>query len=120
VAATLHELSKDDLIRVLVEPKNALVRQYEKLFDLEKVKLRFPDETIEAIAEVALSKETGARGLRSILEDVMLNVMFDIPSRTDVRECVITPGVIRNREDPLLVYEHDAKEKGGKEKTALA
>jgi len=120
VAATLHELSKDDLIRVLVEPKNALVRQYEKLFDIEKVKLRFPDETIEAIAEVALSKETGARGLRSILEDVMLNVMFDIPSRTDVRECVITPGVIRNREDPLLVYEHDAKEKGGKEKTALA
>jgi ATP-dependent Clp protease ATP-binding subunit ClpX len=120
VVATLNELSKDDLIRVLVEPKNALVRQYEKLFELEKVKLRFPDDAVEAIAEVALSKETGARGLRSIMEEVMLNVMYDIPSRTDVRECVITPGVVRMREEPLLVYEHDAKDKGGKGKSALA
>jgi len=120
ITATLNELSKDDLVRVLVEPKNALVRQYEKLFELEKVKLRFPDDTVEAIAEVALSKETGARGLRSIMEEVMLNVMFEIPSRTDVRECVITPGVVRHREEPLLVYEHDAKEKGGTEKSAMA
>jgi len=120
VVATLHELSKDDLIRVLVEPKNALVRQYEKLFELEKVKLRFPDETIEAIAEVAFAKEIGARGLRSIMEEVMLNVMFEIPSRGDVRECVITPGVIRNHEEPLLVYEHGAEEAGGTGKTALA
>jgi len=120
VVATLHELSKDDLIRVLVEPKNALVRQYEKLFELEKVKLRFPDETVEAIAEVAFSKEIGARGLRSIMEDVMLNVMFEIPSRGGVRECVITAGVIRNHEEPLLVYEHEADEAGGAGKTALA
>jgi ATP-dependent Clp protease ATP-binding subunit ClpX len=120
VVATLHELSKDDLIRVLVEPKNALVRQYEKLFELEKVKLRFPDETVEAIAEVAFSKEIGARGLRSIMEEVMLNVMFEIPSRGGVRECVITAGVIRNHEEPLLVYEHEADEAGGTGKTALA
>jgi ATP-dependent Clp protease ATP-binding subunit ClpX len=120
VVATLHELSKDDLIRVLVEPKNALVRQYEKLFELEKVKLRFPDETVEAIAEVAFSKEIGARGLRSIMEEVMLNVMFEIPSRGGVRECVITAGVIRNHEEPLLVYEHEADEAGGAGKTALA
>jgi ATP-dependent Clp protease ATP-binding subunit ClpX len=120
IVATLHELSRDDLIRILVEPKNALVRQYEKLFELERVKLRFPDETIDAIAEVALAKNTGARGLRSILEQVMLNVMFDIPSRSDVRECVITSGVIRNHEEPLLVYEHEYKEKGGAERSALA
>ena len=120
VVATLHELSKDDLIRVLVEPKNALVRQYEKLFELEKVKLRFPDETVEAIAEVAFSKEIGARGLRSIMEEVMLNVMFEIPSRGGVRECVITAGVIRNHEEPLLVYEHDTDEASGAGKTALA
>ena len=120
VVATLHELSKDDLIRVLVEPKNALVRQYEKLFELEKVKLRFPDETIEAIAEVAFAKEIGARGLRSIMEEVMLNVMFEIPSRGDVRECVITAGVIRNHEEPLLVYEHGAEDAGATGKTALA
>ena len=120
VTATLHELSHDDLIRVLVEPKNALVRQYEKLFELEKVKLRFPDEAIEAVAEMALSKSTGARGLRSILEEIMLNVMFEIPSRSDVRECVITPGVVRNREEPLLVYEHEGREKAGSEKSATA
>jgi len=122
IVASIHELERDDLIRVLVEPKNSLVRQYEKLFEIEKVKLRFPDETIEAVADVAISKDMGARGLRSILEEVMLNVMFDIPSRSDIRECVVTPGVIRNGEEPLLVYEHEAqgKEKGGTGKSALA
>ncbi|MCX5772990.1 MAG: ATP-dependent Clp protease ATP-binding subunit ClpX, partial [Candidatus Hydrogenedentes bacterium] len=122
IVASIHELERDDLIRVLVEPKNSLVRQYEKLFEIEKVKLRFPDETIEAVADVAISKDMGARGLRSILEEVMLNVMFDIPSRSDIRECVVTPGVIRNGEEPLLVYEHEAqgKEKGGSGKSALA
>ena len=115
ITATIHELSHDDLVRVLVEPKNSLVHQYEKLFELEKVKLRFPDETIEAVADTAVVREMGARALRSILEDVMLNVMFDIPSRADVRECVITPGVIRNKEDPLLVYEHEQAEADGEQ-----
>jgi ATP-dependent Clp protease ATP-binding subunit ClpX len=109
ITATLHELQKDDLIRILVEPRNAVTRQFEKLFELEKVKLRFSDDTITAIAEQALLRDTGARGLRSILEEVMLNVMFEIPSRKDVRECVITPGVIRNGEEPLLVYEHEVE-----------
>ena len=125
VLATLHELGRDELIRILVEPKNALIRQYEKLFELEKVKLRFPEETIEAIADVALSKETGARGLRAILEEVMLNVMFEVPSRNDVRECVMTPGAVRNHEEPLMVYESEGanarlskeKDKTGTEKT---
>ncbi len=120
VVATLNELSKDDLIRILVEPKNALCRQYEKLFELENVKLHFPDETIEVIAQHAGEKDTGARGLRSILEDIMLDVMFDIPSRKDVRECIITPGVLRNKEQPLLVYdnEYDEKTQAGKSASA--
>jgi len=120
IVATLHELTREDLVRILVEPRNALTRQYEKLFDLEKVKLRFPEETIQALADVAVAKDTGARGLRSILEEIMLGVMFDIPSRKDVRECVITPGVVRHHEDPLLVYEHEAKEETSTGKTALA
>lgn len=120
IMATIHELGREDLIRVLVEPRNSLIRQYEKLFELEKVKLRFPDETIEAVADVAISKEMGARGLRSILETVMLNVMYEVPSRRDIRECVITPGVIRNSEEPLIVYEHELKEKSGPGKSALA
>jgi ATP-dependent Clp protease ATP-binding subunit ClpX len=107
VCASLNQLTKEDLIRVLVEPKNAIIKQYEKLFEIEKVKLRFPDETIDAIAELAIKRDTGARGLRSILEEVMLNVMFEIPSRNDVRECVITSGVIHKAEEPLLVYKHE-------------
>ncbi len=122
VTAAINELTRDDLVRVLVEPRNSIIRQYEKLFEIEKVRLHFPDETIQAVADMAIERVMGARGLRSILEQVMLNVMFDIPSRRDVRECVITPGVIRNHEDPLLVYEHAEEAQGGKGKgkSALA
>ncbi|MFO7973968.1 MAG: ATP-dependent Clp protease ATP-binding subunit ClpX [Candidatus Hydrogenedentota bacterium] len=109
VIATLHELGKEELRRILVEPKNAIVRQYQKLFEMESVKLRFSDETVDAVADYAIEKDTGARGLRSILEQAMLDVMFEIPSRKDVRECIITPGVILNKEEPLLVYEHEAE-----------
>ena len=109
VITTLGDLDREDLMRVLIEPKNAITKQYEKLFDFENVKLRFQDETIEAIADAALERETGARGLRSIIEEAMLNVMFEIPSRNDVRECIITPGVVHNAEEPLLVYEHEAE-----------
>ena len=120
VVASLHELSRDDLIRILLEPKNALVRQYQKLFELENVKLHFTDDAIEMIADCALKKETGARGLRSILEEIMLNVMFDIPSRRDVRECVITPAVVEQREEPLLVYGHDMRDAASSGRSALA
>ncbi|HOS04293.1 MAG TPA: ATP-dependent Clp protease ATP-binding subunit ClpX, partial [Candidatus Hydrogenedentes bacterium] len=110
------------LIRILVEPKNAIIRQYQKLFELEGVKLHFQDEAIEAVADLACSKDTGARGLRSILEDVMLDVMYEIPSRKDARECVITPGVIKHKEEPLVVYEHESHEKnmGSSGRSALA
>ena len=107
ITATLHELQREDLMRILVEPKNALTRQYEKLFQLEQVTLRFPDETVEAVADCAIERDTGARGLRSILEEVMLDVMFELPSRSDVRECVITPGVIKQAEEPLMLLKHD-------------
>ncbi|MFO7775999.1 MAG: ATP-dependent Clp protease ATP-binding subunit ClpX [Candidatus Hydrogenedentota bacterium] len=107
VVATLHELGKDELVRILTEPKNALLRQFEKLFAIENVKLSFQDEAIEAIAELAIEKDTGARGLRAIMEQFMLNIMYDIPARHDVRECIITEGVIRDNEDPILVYEHE-------------
>lgn len=120
IIATLHELSREDLIRILLEPKNALTRQFEKLFQLENVKLRFQDEAINAIADLAFKKDTGARGLRSILEEIMLNVMFDVPSRKDVRECILTAGVVRNGEEPLLVYETGKQDKGESSKSALA
>ncbi len=120
IIGTLTELTRDELVRVLVEPKNALVLQYEKLFELEKVKLMFPDETIEAIADVAVKKDTGARGLRSILEESMIDVMFDIPSEEGIIECVITPGVIRNNEEPLLVYDTDSVDQSDSGKSASA
>ncbi|MBI2424898.1 MAG: ATP-dependent Clp protease ATP-binding subunit ClpX [Candidatus Hydrogenedentes bacterium] len=120
VTATLHELGQDELRRILTEPKNALVKQYQKLFELENVNLRFPDETITAIAASAIKRDTGARGLRSILEESMLNVMFDLPSRQDVKECVITPGVISNGEEPLLVYEHEVDRRKGAKGTTSA
>ncbi len=120
VIATLRELSKEDLRRILVEPKNAIVRQYQKLFEMENVKLRFSEETIDAVADYAIEKDTGARGLRSILEQAMLDVMFEIPSRKDVRECIITPGVILNKEEPLLVYEHEAEGHSEKGKSSAS
>src|SRR5690606_31277304 len=89
------------------EPRNAIVRQYQKLFELEHVKLHFPEETIDAIAEVAVEKDTGARGLRAILEEAMMDVMFEIPSKEHVEECIITPGVIRKSEEPMLVYDQE-------------
>lgn len=120
VVATLHQLTRDELIRILLEPKNAIVRQYEKLFEMENVKLHFQDEAVEAIADMALQKDTGARGLRSILEELMLDIMFDLPSRSDIHECVITPGVIRDKEDPLFVYEHERRKVDDSGRSALA
>ena len=120
IIGTLSELSREELVRVLVETKNALILQYEKLFELENVKLRFPDETIVAIADVAVDKDTGARGLRSILEESMLDVMFDIPSQEGIVECIITPGVIRRKEEPLLVYDTESVEQNDTGKSASA
>ena len=120
IIATLRDLSREDLIRILVEPKNALTLQYQKLFELENVKLMFPDEAVVAIADRAVEKDTGARGLRAILEEVMLDIMFDIPSKKGVQECVITPGVVHGREEPLLVYEQESLDESDADRSATA
>jgi ATP-dependent Clp protease ATP-binding subunit ClpX len=105
VLATLDELKEEDLIRILVEPKNSIIKQYKKAFELENVKLKFTDGAYRAIARMATQRKSGARGLRSILETVMLDVMYDIPSRNDVKECVINEDVILKKETPILLFE---------------
>src|SRR5437899_2648736 len=107
VAATLTELDEKSLIRILTEPKNALLKQYEKLLAFEKVKLKFTESAIVAVASKAFKQKTGARGLRSILEEVMLDLMYEIPSQREIRECVITEDVIEGRAAPLLIKDHE-------------
>jgi ATP-dependent Clp protease ATP-binding subunit ClpX len=104
VIATLDELDETDMVRILVEPKDAIIKQYKKLFELIKVKLRFTDGALSAIAKLSVERKSGARGLRSIIEKAMLDIMYDIPSRHDVQECVITEDVILNGEQPILLF----------------
>ena len=104
IVATLNELDAAALMKVLLEPKNALTKQYQKLFEFENVRLKFTENAIRAIAEKAIAHKTGARGLRSVLEEHMLDIMFELPSRDDVEEVVINEEVIKNSEAPLLVY----------------
>ena len=104
--ATLKELSIEAMIKVLTEPKNALVKQYKKLFEFENVKLKFTDTAIKAIAEKATARKTGARGLRAVLEETMLEIMFDLPSQSDIEEVVINEEVVLKGEKPMLVYEN--------------
>ena len=105
VIATLHDLDDQALTRILREPKNAIIKQYQKYFDLEKVRLKFTDDAVAAIAREALKRGTGARGLRAILEEVMLEIMYELPSIQGLKECVITREVILNRDRPILVSE---------------
>ncbi len=105
IVATLDELDEEALVRILSEPKNALVKQYQKLFDMESVDLRFSDGAMVAVAKEALKRKTGARGLRSILENAMLDVMYDIPSQDRVREVVINEDVIFKGTQPIVIYE---------------
>lgn len=115
IIVTLDALDEDALIRILTEPRNALVKQYEKMFDLDGVALEFAPEALKAVAEEALKRNTGARGLRSILEEVMLDVMYDIPSRTDIAKCIVTRETIQKKEPPRIIAV-DRKKK--KEETA--
>ncbi|MEZ4598971.1 MAG: ATP-dependent Clp protease ATP-binding subunit ClpX [Syntrophotaleaceae bacterium] len=105
VVATLEELDEDALVQILTEPKNALIKQYQKLFEMEKVKLKFTDGALEAVAKEALKRKTGARGLRSILENSMLDVMYDIPSQDRVKEVVINEDVILKKAKPIVLYD---------------
>ena len=103
--ATLEELDVPALVQILTEPKNALTKQYRKMFDMEGVEIDFRDDGLRAVAERAMERKTGARGLRSILENVLLDSMYNIPSQADVAKIVIDESVIKGESDPLLVYE---------------
>ena len=111
VIATLDSLDKEALIRILTEPRNALVKQYQKMFELDGVCLEFKEGSLQVVADEAIKRNTGARGLRAIMEEVLLDVMFELPSREDVSHCVITREVVLKREKPILVTEDKRKKK---------
>ncbi|MFI3271845.1 MAG: ATP-dependent Clp protease ATP-binding subunit ClpX [Pseudomonadota bacterium] len=113
VITNVEELNKEDLIRILTEPKNALVRQYQKLFDMDDVILHFTTDALDCVAEQALERKTGARGLRNVLESVMLDIMYELPSMEGVRECIINEGVVKKGLAPVLIYEGDAADGSG-------
>ena len=105
VVGTLHELDRAALMQILTQPRNAITRQYQRLFEYENVKLRFTDDALEAIAEKALKRKIGARGLRMIIEDIMLDLMYTLPGQKKIRECVITREVVESKEKPITVIE---------------
>ena len=105
VVGTLHELDKPALIQILTQPRNAITRQYMKLFEYENVKLRFTDDALEAIAESALERRIGARGLRMIIEDLMLDLMYQVPNQKKVREVTITRDVVMAKDKPIALIE---------------
>ena len=109
MVATLEELNEADLLRVLQEPKNALIKQYRKLFEMENVQLRFAEGSLQAIARQALERKVGARGLRAILESTMLDLMYEIPSDPEIKEIVVSEETILKNERPLVVYHHKAE-----------
>ncbi|MDP2969319.1 MAG: ATP-dependent Clp protease ATP-binding subunit ClpX [Deltaproteobacteria bacterium] len=108
VIATLSELSLEALVDILKKPKNALVKQYQKLFEFENVKLRFTEGALTSIAKEAIKRKSGARGLRAIMENTMLDVMYELPSQQNIRECIISEEAVLNHESPILLYEKEA------------
>jgi ATP-dependent Clp protease ATP-binding subunit ClpX len=117
IIVPLEPLDEDDLVRVLVEPKNSLVRQYQKILEMDNVELSFTDEALRAIAREAMARNTGARGLRTIIEEIMLDIMYEIPSRADIRRFVVTEDAVLRRTGPLLLTATDLK-KHGRERSA--
>jgi ATP-dependent Clp protease ATP-binding subunit ClpX len=105
VVSAVHQLTREDLVQILVEPKNALVKQYQRFFNYDSIELIFTDDALWEISDKALDRETGARGLRSIIEQALLDVMFELPSRKDVNKCVITKETIGRNLRPTLVAE---------------
>jgi ATP-dependent Clp protease ATP-binding subunit ClpX len=108
VIGAVSNLDKEALIRILIEPKNALIKQYRKFFEFEDVELEFSDDALDAVSDQALLRGTGARGLRAILEEVLLNIMYDLPSRSDIGKCVITGEVVLEKVNPTLVPRSEA------------
>jgi ATP-dependent Clp protease ATP-binding subunit ClpX len=111
VIATMEELVEEDLIRILREPKNALIKQYQRLFELEGIKLSFTEGALTAIAKKALKRKSGARGLRSVMEAAMLDVMYELPSKKNVEECVISEQVITDGDYPVILYGNNTDQK---------
>ncbi|HBQ93953.1 MAG: ATP-dependent protease ATP-binding subunit ClpX [Firmicutes bacterium] len=119
ILVTLDALDESALVQILTEPRNALVKQYQKMLTLDNVELEFKDEAVRAVAREAMRRNTGARALRAIIEDIMLDVMYDIPSRTDIAKCIITQDVVEKHDEPLLVTQDRVKRtKKQKEETA--
>mgnify|MGYP001570049020 CR=1 FL=1 len=106
VVAVLNELDEKELIRILTEPRNAIVKQYQKLFEFENVKLKFTEGALASVARESMRRKTGARGLRAILENVMLDTMYELPSQTNIKECIINEDVIREKGKPIVVYDN--------------
>jgi ATP-dependent Clp protease ATP-binding subunit ClpX len=109
VFTTLEELDEASLVKILVEPKNALIKQYQKLLSFDNVRLKFTDSALTAIAKKAVKRKSGARGLRAILEEIMLDVMYEIPSQKAIKECLITEDTVAKKEKPILIYEKQAE-----------
>jgi ATP-dependent Clp protease ATP-binding subunit ClpX len=112
VVATLEELDEDALVRILTEPKNSIAKQYSKLIEMEGVELEIRDDALHAIAKKAMEKKTGARGLRSIMENILLDIMYDLPSIVDVQKVVLDENVVNGESEPLLVYENKEQKAG--------
>ena len=109
VTAVLDELSEQDLVRILTEPRNAIIKQYQKLFEFENVKLKFTDGALASVAKESMRRKAGARGLRAILENVMLDTMYELPSQTNIKECIINEDVITENAKPIIVYGNRAE-----------
>jgi ATP-dependent Clp protease ATP-binding subunit ClpX len=109
VVATLDELTVDDLVKILIEPKNSIVKQYQKLFEMDGVELKFTEGALKLVAEEAVKRKTGARGLRAIIEEIMVDVMYELPSLRGVKECIITEEVVLKKEQPLLIFNRKRK-----------
>jgi ATP-dependent Clp protease ATP-binding subunit ClpX len=118
IIVTLDALDEEALVKILLEPKNALVKQYQKLLQMDNIDLEFKEDAVKAIAKEALKRNTGARGLRAIIEDIMLDVMYEIPSRTDVSKCVVTKDVVAKKEEPLIVTADPKNRRVKKEESA--
>ena len=103
IIATLRELDRDALIKITTEPKNALVKQYKKLLEMDDVELIFEQEALESIVDKAIERKTGARGLRSIIENIMRDIMFDIPSNEKIEKCIITKDTVENNTEPTII-----------------
>ena len=109
VVVSLHELDQDALVRILKEPRNAIVKQYQKMLKIDDVDLEFEESALVEVAKMAIDRKTGARGLRSILENVMMEIMYEIPSRDDIKKCVVTKETILNHQMPTLVLAESKK-----------